>query len=121
MTGPFNPPLVRVQENLTPAQRTRAAALLVAQQARPMGTATEHLRLADYIVQGAVLPGLDRIAQAAFRDPTELFGSQQMDLDPAHPTPHLDRLMRNARLPNFGDLDDEAGLRGELTEDDGLG
>lgn len=25
------------------------------------------------------------------------------------------------RIPNFGDLDDEAGLRGELREDDGLG
>ena len=103
MTGPFNPPLVRVQgpaDHLDETQRTRAAALLVAQQARPMGTADEHLRLAEYVVHGGVL-------STEARNPYQLFGSQQVDLDPVH-TP-----FDNSRIPNFGDL--------EATEDDGLG
>ena len=92
MPGPFNPPLVRVQENLTPDQRTRAAALLVAQQARPMGTADEHLRLADYVVHGGIVLS----QQEQRRSPLDLFGHRQMDLD------------------------NEAGLRGELVENDDL-
>jgi hypothetical protein len=80
MTGPFNPPLVRVQENLTPDQKTRAAALLVAQQARPMATADEHLRLADYVVHGGIVLS----QQEQQRSPMDLFGSRQMDLDPVH-------------------------------------
>ena len=114
MTSPFNTPILRPADHLNEMQRARAAALLVASEARPRSSAMDLLHLADYVFQG-------RILSTEPRNPYHLFGSQQMDLDPERPTPHLDMLMDNTRVPNFGDLDNEAGLRGELAEDDGLG
>jgi hypothetical protein len=111
-TGMFNPALVNPSTNLNTEQKARASALLVAHQVRTGSSVTELIRLAEYVVIGSELPGLDRIASAAMAenipvehrpDPWQAFG--------AHTT-----------AANFGDLDNEAGLRGELREeDDGLG
>ena len=89
----FNPPLVRREENLTPDQKTRAAALLVAQQARPMGTADEHLRARRLRrPRGALCCP----SEEQRRSPLRLFGHRQMDLDPVRPV---------NRVPNWADLD----------------
>jgi hypothetical protein len=98
--GPFNPPLVRVSENLTPDQKTRAAALLVAQQARPMGTADEHLRLADYVVHGGIVLS----QQEQRRSPMDLFGTRQMDLDPVH---SVNRVPERVELDELDEVNDD--------------
>ena len=116
MTGPFTTPIIRVNDSLDPRQKARGAALLVAAEARPGSSPMDLLRLADYVVQGAVLS-----TERAARNPMELFGNRQMDLDPVHAFDGPNPPRRPRRLPNFGDLDG-AGSPEELAEDDdGLG
>lgn len=112
MTGPFNPPLVRVAENLTPDQKTRAAALLVAQQARPMGTADEHLRLADYVVHGGidyvVHGGIVLSQQEQRRSPIDFrIGTRQMDLDPVHSVNRRHPERVTGHTEDLDELDDD--------------
>jgi hypothetical protein len=51
--GPFNTPILNVQQALGDEQRARAAALLVGRQARPGAPVEELLSLASYVYEGA--------------------------------------------------------------------
>jgi hypothetical protein len=105
-TGIFNPALVSPSANLSTEQKARASALLVANQVRGMSSVTELIRLAEYVMVGNVA---DNVPVEHRPDPWEMFG--------VHTT-----ASNTTAAANFGDLDNEAGLRGELAEeDDGLG
>ena len=135
MTGIFNPPLVNVRDAFEPGQRARAAAVLVAAQARPTGSLSELVGLARFVCSGDTPE-----PETSRRNPYELFGTEPRDTgmittdpgpvamneeaDPSafamyrHPgqvtVPPFgpDPVERAERIPNFGDLDNE---------DDGLG
>lgn len=106
--GIFNPPLVGINTSLSAEQRARGAALLVAQQVRPTGSVTELLLLARY-----VLDALEEQATENVRNPYELFGENQMDLDPVHTGQ-----FRPSHVHNFGDLDREGEDRDHTFQGD---
>ena len=103
MTALFTSPILRPSEHLDVLQKARGAALLVAAEARPASSAMDLLRLADYVIQGAVL--------RSGPNPMELFG------DPVHADPSAFGSIRRSRIANFGDLDPVHSVN---EEDDGL-